>query len=202
MEHFSEQRWADFVRGISGPEFSREIRAHLNDSCSKCKTAHYAWSQVQRLATEESAYEPPENVVRLAKLGFVSKPAQQPRKWTLANLVFDSFNQPLVAGVRGALNVWQVIYEAEGLTVDLRFGRRAPSKTVHLVGQVLDRAAARAMQSDASVELSTEQEQLVATTATSALGEFHFEFEAKDQMWLSVKAEGRNTIRIPLTSTK
>jgi len=34
--------------------------------------------------------------------------------WTMANLVFDSFGQPLAAGVRSAaLSAWQVVYEAE-----------------------------------------------------------------------------------------
>ncbi len=202
MEHFSEQSWADFVRGVSGPEIGRDIKLHVADGCSKCKTAHDAWSRVGRLATEESAYDPPENLVRMVKLGFTSKPAQQLAMWTLANLVFDSFAQPLLAGVRssGALNVWQVIYEAEGLTVDLRFGRRAQSKEVHVVGQVLDRQEVRALQNSATVELSTEQDHLVATTAVSALGEFHLEFEAKDQLWLSVKTAGRKTVRIPLTN--
>jgi hypothetical protein len=203
MEHFSEQRWADFVRGISRAEISRDLRAHLTGGCSQCETAHDAWSRVARLATEEGVYAPPENLVLLVKLGFGGNRAQQPRKWTLANLIFDSFTQPLTAGVRsGALTVWQVIYEAEGLTVDLRFGRRAPSKAVHLLGQVFDKQAVRALQNKASIELSTEQEQLVAATAVNALGEFHFEFEAKDQLWLSVKAEGRNTVRIPLTNPK
>jgi hypothetical protein len=202
MEHFSEQPWADFVRGVSGPEISRDIKAHLVEGCSKCNAAHDAWSRVRRLATEESAYAPPENLVRMMKLGFNGKPAHQPAKWTLANLVFDSFAQPLLAGVRssGALNVWQVIYEAEGLTVDLRFGRRSQSKEVHVVGQVLDRQEVRALQNHASIELSTEQNEMVATTAVSALGEFHLEFEAKDHLWLSVKAEGRNPVRIPLTN--
>jgi hypothetical protein len=202
MEHFSEQPWVDFVRGVSGPEISRDIKAHLAGGCSKCETAHDAWSRVRRLATEESAYAPPENLVRVVKLGFSGTSALQPAKWTLAKVVFDSFAQPLLAGVRssGALNVWQVIYEAEGLTVDLRFGRRAKSKEVHVVGQVLDKQEVRALQNKASVELSTEQNQLVATTAVSALGEFHLEFEAKDHLWLSVKAAGRNIVRIPLTN--
>ncbi len=204
MRHFAEQPWADFVRGVSGPQISRDIKAHLAEGCSKCKTAHDAWSRVRRLATEESAYAPPQNLVRLVKLSFGSKAAQPSPKWTLANLIFDSFAQPLLAGVRssGALNVWQVIYEAEGLTVDLRFGRRMQSKEVHIVGQVFDKLAVRALQNNASVELSTEQDRLVATTAISALGEFHLEFEQQDPMWLSVKAAGRNTVRIPLTNPK
>jgi hypothetical protein len=208
MQHFSEQPLTDFVRGVGLPEIKREIKAHLAAGCSKCKTAHEAWSTVQRLATAEGAYAPPENLVRLVKLGFASNSAQRPQtsvlaNWTLANLVFDSFAQPLQAGVRsGALNIWQVIYEAEGLTVDLRFGRRSQSTEVHVVGQVFDKKTVSALQNNASVELSTERNQLVATTAVSDLGEFHLEFEQKDPMWLSVKAAGRNTVRIPLTNPK
>ena len=209
MEHFSERPWADFVRGISGPEISTDIKAHLAADCSKCKTALDAWSRVQRFASAEDTYAAPENLVRLVKLGFTSKPAHQPRtstlaNWTLANLVFDSFAQPLPAGVRSsaALSAWQVVYEAEGLTVDLRFGHRAQSKTVHLVGQVFDKRAVRLWQSDATIEVSTEQNHVVATTAVNAMGEFHIEFKPQDRLWLSVKAAERNTVRIPLTDPR
>jgi hypothetical protein len=140
--------------------------------------------------------------VRLVKLGFASQPARQPRKWTLGNLVFDSFAQPLLAGVRsGALNVWQVIYEGEGLTVDLRFGRRAHSKDAHLIGQVLNKQEARAWQ-NATIELSNGEERLVAATSVNASGEFQVEYEAKDHLWLLIKAENRNTVRIPLTNPR
>jgi hypothetical protein len=203
MEHFSEQSWADFVRGVGGLEISKAIKAHRAEGCPKCKTTHDVWSRLRTIATAEGAYAPPENLVRMVKLGFGGKPANQRGKWFLAHLVFDSFAQPVPAGVRsGALNVWQVIYEADGLTVDLRFGRRSRSTEVNLVGQVFDKQARRALQNNASVELSTEQDQLVATTTVSTSGEFHIEFEAKDRMWLSVKAAGRNTVRIPLTNPR
>jgi len=209
MEHFSERPWADFVRGVSGPEISKDIRTHLAADCSKCKTAADAWSRVRRLASEESAYAPPEDLVRLVKLGFDSKLGYQsractPAHWTLANLVFDSFAQPLPVGVRSAaLSSWQVVYEAEGLTVDLRFGHRAQSKTIHLVGQVFDKRAVRAWQSNATIQLSTEQGELIATTAVNAMGEFHIEFETKDHhLWLSIKAVERNAVRIPLTNPR
>jgi hypothetical protein len=202
MRHFSEQPCVDFVRGVSGSEISKDIRAHLDTGCPKCQTALDAWRRVRTFAAEEAAYTPPENLVRLVKLGFASQAAKQPRKWTLASLVFDSFAQPLPAGVRsGAVNLWQVVYEAEGLTVDLRFGRRAHSKELHLIGQVLDKQKARASQS-ATIELSTEKDQLVGTTSVNASGEFEVEFEAKDHLWLSIKSEDRNTVRIPLTNPR
>jgi hypothetical protein len=201
--HFSEQSWVDLVRGVSRPESSESARAHLAAGCPACKTTHDSWSRVSGLAAKEESYTPSENLVRLVKLGFTGKGTEQSHKWTLANLVFDSFAQPLPAGVRsGALRVWQVIYEAEGLTVDLHFGRRAEAKAMHIVGQVFDKKAVQALQDKATVELSTEHEQLIATAPVTGMGEFHLEFEAKDHLWLSVKSVGRNTVRIPLTSPR
>jgi hypothetical protein len=201
--HFSEQSWVDFVRGVNGVELSGDVRSHLAKGCPDCKTDHDIWRRVSGFAIAEESYSPPENLVRLVKLGFTGKTAQQSRKWTLANLVFDSFAQPLPVGVRsGALRVWQVIYEAEGLTVDLHFGRRAESKAVHLVGQVFDKTAVRPLPDTATVELSTEHEQLIAAAPVTGLGEFQLEFETKDHLWLAVKTAGRNTVRIPLTSPR
>lgn len=201
MEHCAQQPLVDFVRGVAGTDVSRDIRAHLAEGCPKCDTAHGAWSRVRRMAANDNTYSPPENLVRLVKLGFEGAAALRPKKWSLANLVFDSFSQPLPAGVRsGALNVWQVIYEAEGLTVDLRFGRRSQSAEVHVVGQVFDKQAVRALKNNATVELSTAKDKLVATAPVSEFGEFHIAFEAKEHLWLCVKAAGRNTVRIPLNN--
>jgi hypothetical protein len=199
MEHFSEQPWSDFVRGVSTAEVGRDIRAHLGTGCPKCKTALDAWSRVRKLASDEAAFAPPENLVRLVKLGFAGGPATQTKKWAIANLVFDSFAQPLLAGVRsGGPNVWQVIYEAEGLTIDLRFGRRIHGKVVQLIGQVLDKHEVRPWQ-NVTVNLSTEKDQLLGTAVANALGEFQMEFEAKEFLWLSINAESCNTVRVPLT---
>jgi len=203
MEHFSEQPWVDFVRGVGAAEVGRDIRTHLDASCPKCKTTLEAWSRVRKMATDEAVFTPPENLVRQVKLGFAGRAAaQQPRKWTLANLIFDSLAQPLLAGVRsGELNMWQVIYEAEGLTVDLSFGRRSKAKRVHLVGQVLDKREVRPWR-NVTIDLTTEKDQLLGTTAANASGEFQMEFEAKEFLWLLIKAESHNTVWIPLTNLR
>jgi len=203
MDHFSEQPWIDFVRGVGAVEVGREIRIHLDTSCPKCKTTLDAWTRVRQLATDEAAFTPPENLVRMVKLGFAGRAAaQQPKKWTLANLVFDSFAQPLLAGVRsGELNMWQVIYEAEGLTVDLSFGRRSKAKKIHLVGQVLEKREVRPWR-NVSIDLTTEKDQVLGTTVANASGEFQMEFEAKEFLWLLIKAESHNTVWIPLTNLR
>jgi hypothetical protein len=203
MEHCAEDTVVDLVRGVGTQELARRTKAHLDAGCSPCATNYALWRRVERFAFDETTYRPPNDLVRLVKLGFAQKSRDERSGWTVASLVFDGFKQPLPAGVRsGLLNVWQVIYEAEGLTVDLRFGRRAQSKAVHLVGQVFDRLAVRALRNNATVELSTDTDATVATTSVSDFGEFHLEYEAKDQLWLSVRAEGRNTVRIPLTNPR
>jgi hypothetical protein len=213
MEHFSEQTWADFARAVSAPEFSRDIKAHLLAGCPECMTSHTTWGKVSRMATDEAAYEPPENLVRVVKLGVKlglgDKTTAKTQKWTLANLVFDSFAQPLLHGVRsgnanagGTSSVWQVVYEAEGLTVDLRVTHRAQSKAAHLVGQIFDKLTVRPLQNNAIVELSKDQNNAIAASVVSAFGEFHIEFEPQDHLLLSIKAAGRNAVRIPLTNLK
>jgi hypothetical protein len=215
MEHVSEQTWVDSVRGISGSEIDTKAKAHLLTGCLQCNESYNRWGKVRRLAAQEVSYDPPKSIVRLVKLGFANKAASSTSKWPFASLVFDSFAQPLAYGVRsGAASagpatggpsapaVWQVVYEAEGLTVDLRITYGARAQAVHLVGQVFDKQAVRPLQNNAIVELSTEGDAVIATSAVSPFGEFHIEFEAKDQLLLSVKAAGRNTVRIPLANVK
>ena len=103
--------------------------------------------------------------MRLAKLEFTAKQANQAEKWSLASLLFDSFSQPLLAGVRSSAAIArQVVYEAEGLTVDLRFDRLVPSGKVSAVGQILDSRVPRERLTGAAVVVWTEDGQLVATT--------------------------------------
>jgi hypothetical protein len=186
MEHVSEQMWVDSVRGVSGSEIDTKVKAYLLTGCLQCSDSYNRWDKVRRLAAQEVSYDPPESVVRLVKLGFSDKAVSPRSEWTFANLVFDSFAQPLAYGVRsGAASagpatggpsapaVWQVVYEAEGLTVDLRITYGARSQAVHLVGQVFDKQAVRPLQNNAIVELSTEGDSVIATSAVSPFGEFH-----------------------------
>src|SRR5258708_21675712 len=100
MEHFSEQAWADFVRAISDSEAKLNIESHLARGCSDCRATSDLWSRVQTTAAHETTYTPPDNAVRMAKLEFGTTYATETRPTVLANLLFDTFAQPLPAGIR------------------------------------------------------------------------------------------------------
>lgn len=140
MSHFSEQTWADFVRDIDTTGATPGWEAHLASDCIECKSAFDLWGRVGRLAAKERDYAPPDNLVRLVKLAFPAAEAPERRNWPIASLLFDSTSAPLAVGIRGAVaSTRQLVYEGEGLTVDIRFERRQHSNSIRASGQVLDK---------------------------------------------------------------
>lgn len=198
MAHFSEETWADFVRGICDAKTKSEINSHLDRKCRTCVPAFETWKQVSAAATHEISYAPPEDVVRMAKQEFAVKHASEPAQWSVAKLVFDTLAQPLAAGVRsGTAKARQLVYEAEGLTVDLRLDTHPRSKRVSAVGQVFDKRFATAL-GHAAVVLWTNKGNPILETRANERGEFQLEFEAQPELRISIEAGGRMPIRIPL----
>lgn len=199
MEHFSDQNWADFVRCTGSTGSRREIDGHLTTGCPDCASALDFWRQLGTFGANEREYAPPQDLVRVVKLSFPQPEMYRPATSVLANVIYDSTMRPLPVGIRsGAVNTRQVVYEADGLTVDLRFERKPHSRTISASGQVLDRQAPLAWLGNAAVVLWTDKGKMVMATEANEFGEFQFEFVVQDQLRISIAAAGRKTLRIPL----
>jgi hypothetical protein len=198
MRHFSEQAWADFVRGISESEMKANIESHLARGCCDCCATSDVLNKVQVTVENEKTYTPPEKVVRAVKQEFaVANSAQETS--VLASLLFDTFAQPLTAEIRSAAAVArQLVYEAEGLTVDLRLDSQPHSGKVLVVGQVLDKRHPRVSPSGVSIALWTQNGQPFLHVEPNQAGEFQLEFETQDDVRLLINVVGRKTIQIPL----
>lgn len=202
MDHFSEQDWVDFLHQLTKSERTQEIHAHLQAGCPECKASFHVWEQMTSFAAKEQTYVPPENLVRRVKLEFAAaKQAAQAEDFSLADLVFNSAAQPLPAGIRsGVAGMQQFVYEKEGLNVHLSFARRQNSSMVFATGQVLDKQAPLDWLSNATVVLWSSQGKVLNIVEANGYGEFQLEFEPQDQMRISIAAEGRKTLRIPLVN--
>jgi hypothetical protein len=201
MQHFSELVWADHVRGISSSNCN--VESHLASGCNACAATLGMWKEVSMFAARECNYIPPENAARMAKLEFAATRVQDNASALTANLVFDTLSQPALAGVRSvAAAARQMVYEADGVTVDLRFDRQPHSNTIHLIGQVLDRRVPRVSLGHTAVMLWTERGLPILETRTNEFGEFNLEIQAEDHLKLSIQAVGGTIIRIPLTNLK
>jgi hypothetical protein len=198
MKHFSEQEWVDFVRGIGQPRVNSDIEAHIVGGCPDCERADWMWRKVHSITGNEPRLTPPDDVVRMAKLGFATSTSPTPSLWTVARLTFDSFNQPLTAGVRsGASTSRQFVFAADETIVDLVLDVGPEPGTVSLVGQVVDKPGAQIAPRKVSVILWTETGQPLLETSTNEFGEFQMEIAGQNRLRLSVEIAGNKSIRIP-----
>ena len=199
MAHFSEQTWADFVRGMDAGGKKSEVESHLGSGCPECKSEFYIWERVARFALQESQYAPQEGLVHAAKTVFKRIEIAEPEKWKPASLLFDSALAPLQVGMRsGAASTRQMVYEGEGLTVDVRFERKPNSSLISATGQVLDKEVPLRWLGKAAIVLWNDKGQLLSKTEAGEYGEFHFEFVPQDQLRISVVTADRRTLRIAL----
>jgi len=199
VEHIAEPAWADFVRGHSTPEAKSAIESHLSGGCAACSSAAALWKSFMNVAAQEKLYTPPPHTVRLAKAQFAAAKLTASAARSLVSLVFDSFAQPLPAGIRsGTAMARQMVYEADGLTIDLRIDKHANSKALSIVGQVLDARTLRLAPQSVPVALLNRQGEPLQRTSTSNFGEFHLEVAVEAEMQLAIELASGRTVCITL----
>jgi len=198
MKHFNMQEWVDFVRGVISEEQSSTMQKHLDDGCSDCHKLLETWKHVLECADRERFYQPPQAYVHLAKAQFAISRINQARSREVcyAELVFDSFRQPVAAGVRsGATRPWQLMFRRSNYSIDVRIESRDDG--IAIIGQVLDSGQAGSGVCDIPVRLMTYKQQ----TTTNRFGEFQFEVESMEDLGLLfVMSEERDLmISIPVS---
>jgi hypothetical protein len=197
--HFSEEDCLDLARGLAGDR-QAELERHLAAPCAACADSLRFWRSVLDLAAPEPGHAPPEAAVREARASFTLARPRGPatRIAEAAALVFDSFRQPVPAGVRAlGLSPRQMLYKAGPIAVRLRVESGAASERLTVVGQIVDDDdPSRAMRNLAVLVLSGRQ--TVDRTLTNHLGEFQLEPEPADDLRLSVGMPGRDPLTVPL----
>lgn len=211
MTHFPERVWIDFVRGVP-PQIvraetsktaggSRDIESHLASGCKNCILTLALWKQVSDIAAAETSYGPPESAVRMVKMEFAARQLRDQAEIVDANVVFDTFSRAMAFGIRSSTAApRQMVYEADGHTVDLRIDRQPYSNRVQLTGQVLGSERLGTLLGRFPVMVCTDRGILLAESTTNALGEFQLQFEAQDQLKLSIWVTSKKLIRIALAS--
>lgn len=198
--HYEIGEWVDFVRGVVSPELRKKMQGHLNAGCEECGEVAGLFLRIAEQAIEDSRSEVPDYVVRnLRALYSLQRPEEVrllPR--TIARLVFDSFREPVVAGVRSQQSVaHQLMYVAGAYCVDLRLEREPGSKHVLMVGQIANREGGARGVVEVPVFLLS-RNFVVNKTATNKFGEFAMEYAPMRGLRLFAPIPGENHIEIRL----
>jgi hypothetical protein len=195
MKHFGEAQWLDFVRDLTPAKERMAMQQHIDNGCRTCSNTLRTWQGVLSIAREEGTFNPPDDIVRVAKSQFS---ALQPIPSSGVRLVFDSMLQPLTAGTRGSVAARQFLYETDEYYIDLRLEPRTEAADrASLIGQVLERGGADRKTPGLAVRLQTGTK-AIAHTSTNEFGEFQLEFVAAHSLCIAISRGEAPEIILPL----
>jgi hypothetical protein len=199
-KHFALEEWADFARGLAEGKQKASMHQHLVEGCSECQKAFELWRSVSQAANRESTYAPPEYALRAAKGQFgmlhVFPEVSGARK--AVRVIFDSFKQPALQGVRSAgKKPRQIVYQVGNHYLDIRMESQPGSKRLGLIGQLRDSTDPARKMGETQVLLLRGQDRIGRTT-TNAFGEFRLEFDRRDNLWLAIGVPGEAGIVVSL----
>lgn len=189
--HYEITDWLDFVHGFVGDEVGGRMQGHAAE-CRKCSETLGWLRRLVAAARAEAEYYVPEHAVHMARAMYALQRPEEvhvlPR--VLAQLIFDSFREPAVAGVRSQQRITrQALYEAGDYSVDLRMEQERGAKCVVLVGQIANRVKPEQRMAEIPVLLMSGQD-VVGRAKSNEFGEFQMEYAPRQPLSLYVPVEG------------
>ena len=128
----------------------------------------------------------------LWRRGMAPRPHKErvPASLGLARLVFDSFREPVMAGVRSQQRIArQALYEAGDYSIDLRMEKDRGTRTVVLVGQIANRVKPEERLAEIPIVLMSGRE-VVGRAQSNEFGEFQMEYAPRQPLSLFVPMDG------------
>ena len=197
MRHLSTENLMEYVDGHATSESKTTVESHLS-KCSDCLELKQELEQFILQLQADAAFEPPAELVQWGVNLF--QPMLQPKEAVggkvrrfVASLVFDTFDEPMLAGVRrvGA-PPRQLLFRAGDVDVDVKIESMEANDRISLVGQVLSNT--EKFFDNTPVKLESHGT-VRYKTMTNFVGEFAFDEVPKDTYHLSVDLpEGQITL--------
>lgn len=187
MKHYKLVRWADYARNLVSPEERAEMEAHL-EGCALCRRRSGTFEKIVPIANAEARLVVSEAEVRSAKAIFV---LQLPERVSIlprlrSALLFDSFREPLPAGVRSQHRVTrQTLYHAGEYSLDLRLEHEWGSRRVILVGQIASRTEPDKAMAGVPVSLLSGN-RVLARAVSNQFGEFSLDYVPQGHLQLHI----------------
>jgi hypothetical protein len=197
--HYSLEEWVDFVRSLVDKTTHEKMRAHLDSGCQECGNFAGFFSELVRRAEVDAACHIPDYAIRNIRSVYALQQPEEvqllPR--TVARLVYDSFREPLLAGVRSQQQAaHQLMYVAGPYAVDLRLEQERGSPHVRLIGQIANQECAAGVPDVPVLLLS--RNSVLCRTATNNFGEFAMEYSPSKGLRIFAPIPGENHIEVRL----
>ncbi|HET9219513.1 MAG TPA: zf-HC2 domain-containing protein [Terriglobia bacterium] len=197
MRHLNAEKLMEYKDG----QLTDDAKAMVDDHLSQCTSCAHTNQELQQFIAfieSDAAYEPPAEVLQWG-VSLFQPILQAPEsvggkvRKIIASLVFDTFDEPALAGVRrvGA-PPRQLLFRAGDVDVDVKIESVETNDRISLVGQVLSNS--EKFFDNTPVKLESHG-MVRYKTLTNSVGEFVFDEVPKDTYHLSVDLpEGQITL--------
>jgi hypothetical protein len=201
MKHIAQETLAEFVRQSLSEAEAESVNGHVAE-CRDCSDVAALFREIVRVGAQETAYEPPEGIVRAVKAYFDMEQRRATQPKSAFELLFDSLVQPVVAGARASVaSARQLLYRVGTVYVDMRVDSETNSERAALVGQMLDSAHPGHPVAGVPVILMDGRKN-IASTVSNNNGEFHMDFVLKSNLRLSVTVGDASPVYLPITGVE
>lgn len=200
MEHFSVEKWIDFVNQAVTSHEQQRMDQHLSLGCESCQKTVSLWQRVRASAAAEGNYQPPESAVRLAKASYagVGLGSRSKAVGSQVRVLFDSFLQPLLAGVRSAgTGTRQMLYRADPYQIDVQLELKPTGNRIVVTGQLLNLSNPKVISAGTRILVSNMQGDVIHTSANQ-FGEFSGEVKNSGDLQLTFATPSGEPIVISL----
>jgi hypothetical protein len=194
MRHVTTEDIANYIDGHASELERATLDSHL-PQCKECAELKQEFQTLLSRLHEDAAFEPPAELlewgIQLFQPVMHAEPSGLPR--FIASLVFDTFDQPMFAGIRRVgTPPRQLLFRAGEVDVDVKIESMEANDRITLVGQVLSGGA----KFFDNTPVKLESHGIVRyRTKTNVVGEFTFDEVPKDTYHLSVDLpEGQITL--------
>ena len=194
MRHINIENLVNYVDGVALDVDKVSVETHLT-ACNECAELKQELQVLMTRLQEDSSLEPPAELVQWGINLFqpVIQPKTGPVRRLIASLVFDSFDQPMLAGTRRVgTPPRQLLFRAGDVDVDVKIESMDANDRITLIGQVLSTDT----KFFDNTPIQLESHGFVRYhTKTNVVGEFSFDEVPKDTYHLSVDLpEGQITL--------
>jgi hypothetical protein len=200
MEHFSVEKWIDFVNQAVTTNERQQMGKHLSLGCGACQETVSLWQRVRSSAAAEGNYQPPESAVRIAKAAYASAGLFASKKGAKSNVrvLFDSFLQPMLAGVRSSgTGTRQMLYRADPYQIDVQLELKPGGNRVVVTGQLLNLSSPKIIATGTRILISNMQGDVMHAVANE-FGEFSGEVKNSGDLQLTFATPSGEPIVISL----
>lgn len=168
--------------------------------CEECRASSNFWGHVYELLSREGDHQPSTEVLQNVMDAFAG---QESIPWwakitDFASIVFDSFLQPAIAGVRSSeRKARQITVESGAFVVDLQVESATIQHQYLLTGQILTSNHSTEQINGAEVVLLS-PERVVQKTRANEIGEFCLDFSYGENLRLFIDIKGERGVGIVL----